>query len=57
MRRSLQVSIKGALMLSTKDAKPASTFLMLRVEVRVLLPAVVLYSITRFCRNRPLGET
>jgi hypothetical protein len=31
--------------------------LMLRVEVRVLLPAIALDSITRFCRKRLLGET
>ena len=47
----------GASMLFARDAEPASTFLMLRVEVRVLLPAIALYSITRFCRKRLLGET
>jgi hypothetical protein len=30
---------------------------MLRVEVRLVLPAIALYSITRFCRKRLLGET
>ena len=36
---------------------PASTFLMLRAEVSVLLLAFVFGLITRFCRKRLLGET
>ena len=36
---------------------PASTFLLLRAEVRVLLPAIVMSLLTRFCRKRLLGET
>ena len=47
----------GASMLFARDAEPASTFFMLRVEVRLLLPVIALYLITRFCRKRLLGET
>ena len=47
----------GASMLFAGDAEPASTFFMLQVEVRVVLPAIALYLITRFCRKRLLGET
>ena len=47
----------GASMLFARDAEPTSTVFMLRVEVRVVLPAIALYVITRFCRKRLLGET
>ena len=36
---------------------PASTFLMLRAEVSVLLPAFVFGLLTRFCGKHLLGET
>ncbi len=36
---------------------PASTFLSLQAEVRVVLPAIVMGLLTRFCRKRLLGET
>ena len=44
-------------MLSAKDAMPASAFLMLLAEFRLVRPAIALYSITRFCSKRLLGET
>ena len=36
---------------------PASTFFMLLVEVRVVLPAIAMCVLTLFCRKRLLGET
>ncbi len=36
---------------------PASTFLMLRAEVRLLMPTIVFDPLTRFCRKPLLGET
>ncbi len=36
---------------------PASTFSMLRAEVRLLRPVIAICFITRFCRKRLLGET
>ena len=44
-------------LLSAKDAMPASTCLMLRAEVGVVLPAIALCVLIRFCRKRLLGET
>ena len=56
-RTTLQVSIMDVGLLSARDAMPASTFLMLRAEVSVLLPAFVFGLLTRFCGKRLLGET
>ena len=47
----------GASMLFARDAEPTPTFFKLLVEVRLVLPAIALDSITRFCRKRLLGET
>jgi hypothetical protein len=56
-RSTLQASVMDVGLPSARDAMPASTFLMLRAEVRVVLPAIALCVLTRFCRKRLLGET
>ena len=56
-RPTLQVLMMCVELLSARDAMPASTCLMLRVEVHVVLPAIALCVLTRFCRKRLLGET
>ena len=53
----MDVSLLSATPLFAEEAMPASTFLMLRAEVRVVLPAIALCLLTRFCRERLLGET
>ncbi len=55
-RRTLQVSIKGVSTL--REGCDADVHrLLLRVEVLFVLPVIALCFITRFCRERLLGET
>ncbi|MFS8137987.1 MAG: hypothetical protein ACMG50_07680, partial [Thermomonas sp.] len=56
-RPALQFSFMGFGLLSASDARPASTFLKLLVEVQVVLPTIALCLLTLFCRKRLLGET
>ncbi|MEO5962777.1 MAG: hypothetical protein ABIP87_04995 [Thermomonas sp.] len=56
-RSALQVMAMDVGLISAKDAMPAATSLMLQVEVRVVLVAVALCLLTRFCRKPLLGET
>jgi hypothetical protein len=56
-RPSLQLLIMGIGLLSASDARSASTFLQLLVEVQVVLPTLALCLLTLFCRKRLLGET
>ena len=56
-RPALQALMRSVELLSARDATPASTCLILRVEVLVVLPAIALCVFTHFCRKRLLGET